>query len=92
VTLPLDGVTIVVTRPAAQATRFLALARAAGARCIPYPTLQIDRTALDDAARARLQSRAWDWAVFTSANAVESVPHCGPSPSPGTTDSATPSS
>ncbi|MGB7906132.1 MAG: uroporphyrinogen-III synthase, partial [Steroidobacteraceae bacterium] len=72
-TLPLDGVTIVVTRPAAQAGRFLALARAAGALCIPYPTLQIDRTALDDAARARLQSRAWDWAVFTSANAVESA-------------------
>ncbi|MDH4165542.1 MAG: uroporphyrinogen-III synthase [Gammaproteobacteria bacterium] len=79
-TLPLDGVTIVVTRPAAQATRFLALARAAGALCIPYPTLQIDRTALDDAARARLQSRAWDWAVFTSANAVESALEQCPAP------------
>jgi uroporphyrinogen-III synthase len=73
VTLPLDGVTVVVTRPAAQARRFLELASAAGAACIPYPTLQIDRIELNDQARARLQSRAWDWAVFTSANAVESA-------------------
>jgi uroporphyrinogen-III synthase len=73
VTHPLDGVTIVVTRPAAQATRFLALARAAGAACIPYPALQIDRIVLDDVTRTRLRSRTWDWAIFTSANAVESA-------------------
>jgi len=80
VTLPLDGVTLVVTRPAAQASRFLALAHAAGAVCIPYPTLQIDRIALDDATRARLQSRTWDWAIFTSANAVESALERCPAP------------
>jgi uroporphyrinogen-III synthase len=80
VTLPLDGVTIVVTRPAAQASRFLALARAAGAACIPYPTLQIDRIALDDATRAQLRGRAWDWAIFTSANAVESALEQCPAP------------
>ena len=79
-TLPLDGVTIVVTRPAAQASRFLELARVAGATCIPYPTLQIDRIALDDATRAHLQSRAWDWAIFTSANAVESALEQCPAP------------
>jgi uroporphyrinogen-III synthase len=73
VTVPLDGITVVVTRPAAQAVRFLELAHAAGATCIPYPTLQIDRIELNDDTRARLQSRAWDWAVFTSANAVESA-------------------
>jgi len=73
VTLPLDGVTIVVTRPAAQASRLLELARAAGAACVPYPTLQIDPIALDDATCAHLKSRAWDWAIFTSANAVESA-------------------
>ena len=72
-TLPLDGVTIVVTRPAAQASRLLELARAAGAACVPYPTLQIDPIALDDATCAHLKSRAWDWAIFTSANAVESA-------------------
>ncbi|MCX7052929.1 MAG: uroporphyrinogen-III synthase [Proteobacteria bacterium] len=79
-TLPLDGVTIVVTRPAAQASRFLALARAVGAVCIPYPTLQIDRIALDAAARARLQNRTWDWAIFTSANAVEAALEQCPAP------------
>lgn len=79
-TLPLDGVTIVVTRPAAQASRFLALARAAGAACIPYPTLQIDRIALDDATRAQLRNRAWDWAIFTSANAVEAALEQCPTP------------
>jgi uroporphyrinogen-III synthase len=80
VTLPLDGVTIIVTRPAAQAGRFIELASAAGAACIPCPTLQIDGIALDDATRAQLQSRAWDWAVFTSANAVESALKQCPTP------------
>lgn len=79
-TLPLDGVTIVVTRPAAQAGRLLELARAAGAACIPYPTLQIERIALDDAARTQLHSRAWDWAIFTSTNAVESALEQCPAP------------
>ena len=79
-TLPLDGVTIVVTRPAAQASRFLELARAAGAACVPYPTLQIGPIALDDATCAHLKSRAWDWAIFTSANAVESALEQCPAP------------
>ena len=79
-TRPLDGITVVVTRPAAQAGRFLELARAAGAACIPYPTLQIDRIALDDETRARLRGRSWDWAIFTSANAVESALEQCPSP------------
>lgn len=79
-TRPLDGITVVVTRPAAQAGRFLELARAAGAACIPYPTLQIDRIALDDATRTRLHSRSWDWAIFTSSNAVESALEQCPAP------------
>jgi uroporphyrinogen-III synthase len=80
VTRPLDGITVVVTRPAAQAGRFLELARAAGAACIPYPTLQIERIALDDETRARLHGRSWDWAIFTSSNAVESALEQCPSP------------
>ena len=76
----LDGITVVVTRPAAQAGRLLELAHAAGARCIAYPTLQIDRVALDDETRSRLRGRAWDWAVFTSANAVESALEQCPAP------------
>ena len=69
----LEGITVVVTRPAAQAGRFLDLARAAGARCIAYPTLQIDPVALDPGTVSRMRSRQWDWAIFTSANAVESA-------------------
>ena len=70
---PLDGLTIVVTRPAAQAARFLDLAAAAGARCIPFPTLEIERLplatgALEDVARTR-----WDWAIYTSTNAVDAA-------------------
>lgn len=79
-TRALDGITVVVTRPAAQAGRMLELARAAGARCIAYPTLQIDPVALDDDTRARLRSRDWDWAVFTSTNAVHSMLDQCPAP------------
>jgi uroporphyrinogen-III synthase len=80
VTRSLDGITVVVTRPAAQAGRFLELARAAGAECIPYPTVQIERIALDDGTRALLHGRSWDWAIFTSSNAVESALEQCPSP------------
>jgi uroporphyrinogen-III synthase len=66
----LDGVTVVVTRPAAQSARFMELARAAGATCVAYPTLQIERLSLPPATLALLQGRRWDWAIFTSANAV----------------------
>ena len=66
----LDGVTVVVTRPAAQSGRFIELARAAGATCIAYPTLQIEPLAIPPATLARLQAGRWDWAIFTSANAV----------------------
>jgi len=69
VTLPLDGVTIVVTRPAAQASRLLELARAAGAACIPYPTLQIERIALDDAARTDAFALGADGHLYVAAHA-----------------------
>jgi uroporphyrinogen-III synthase len=66
----LDGVTVVVTRPAAQAARFIELATAAGATCLAYPTLLIEPLALAPATLAQLQERRWDWAIFTSTNAV----------------------
>jgi len=66
----LDGMTVVVTRPAAQSGRFIELARASGATCIAYPTLQIEPLALSPQTLARLRGRNWDWAIFTSANAV----------------------
>lgn len=67
----LDGITVVVTRPAAQAERFIDLVRAAGGRCIAYPTLRIERLELDAGTLGLVRARPWDWAVFTSANAVE---------------------
>jgi uroporphyrinogen-III synthase len=66
----LDGMTVVVTRPAAQSGRFIELVRASGATCIAYPTLQIEPLALSPQTLTRLRGRHWNWAIFTSANAV----------------------
>lgn len=64
------GLTLVVTRPAAQAGPFIALAEAAGARCIALPTLVIEDVLLDQQQLATLGAGRWDWAIYTSANAV----------------------
>lgn len=68
---PLTGLTLIVTRPAAQSARFIALAEAAGARCTAFPVLEIEPLPLDAAARDALGSTPWDWLIFTSTNAVE---------------------
>ncbi len=68
---PLDGCTVVVTRPSAQAARFLGLAREAGADCIPLPTLAIEPLAVPPAVREAVLAAVWDWVVYTSANAVD---------------------
>jgi uroporphyrinogen-III synthase len=70
VTTALDGVTVVVTRPAAQAGPWLERVRALGASCIAWPTLQIDWLMPDDAVVRRVRAQPWDWAIFTSTNAV----------------------
>lgn len=70
---PLDGLTLVVTRPAAQAGPFLALAGGAGAHCLAFPTLEIERLALTPPARAAVLAAPWDWAIYTSTNAVEAA-------------------
>ena len=70
-TAPLAGVVVVVTRPAAQAARFAAMAEAAGAHPLMFPTIEIEPVALDAAARERLAPDRYDWTVYTSANAVE---------------------
>ncbi len=69
----LAGVTVVVTRPAAQAGPFIELATRAGAQCLAYPTLEIERLALDAATRAEVLATEWDWAIYTSANAVDAA-------------------
>lgn len=68
---PLAGVVVVVTRPAAQAARFAAMAEAAGAHPLLFPTIAIEPVVLDAAARERLAPDRYDWTVYTSANAVE---------------------
>jgi uroporphyrinogen-III synthase len=70
VTAALDGVTVVVTRPAAQAGPWLERVRALGANGIACPTLQIDWLVPDAAMVQRLRAQPWDWAIFTSTNAV----------------------
>ena len=68
---PLDGRTIVVTRAAAQARRFVDLLQAGGARVIEMPTIVIEPpsswepfdTAVDEI-------DTFAWAIFTSVNGV----------------------
>jgi uroporphyrinogen-III synthase len=66
----LAGLQLVVTRPAAQAGPFIALAEAAGASCIALPALEIEAVQLAEPRRDELLSTRWDWAIYTSANAV----------------------
>jgi uroporphyrinogen III methyltransferase/synthase len=70
-TRSLEGRTIVVTRAAAQAQRFVNLLEAAGARVLPAPTISIEAPPswepLDDALE-RLDE--YTWVIFTSVNAV----------------------
>jgi uroporphyrinogen-III synthase len=77
---PLAGVTVVVTRPAAQAGRFLELATRAGARCLAFPTLQIVRLSLDPSTVEAVERTPWDWAIYTSTNAVEAAAALFPRP------------
>lgn len=72
--LPLDGVTVVVTRPPGQGDRLAARLSALGARVALTPLLVIGPPAdwsAADAAIAQLDS--FDWVAFTSANGVRGL-------------------
>jgi uroporphyrinogen-III synthase len=71
VTVSLAGLTVVVTRPQRQAGPFIERATRAGAWCIALPAIDIEPLEIDAADRSRLAPDAHDWAVYTSANAVE---------------------
>jgi uroporphyrinogen-III synthase len=71
VTAALEGLTVVVTRPARQAGPFVAMLRDAGADPILLPTIEIEPIEIDAASRAALAPDDFDWTVYTSANAVE---------------------
>ena len=71
---PLDGRTIVVTRAATQAARFVELLEAAGARVLEAPTIAIEAPeswAPLDAALDAIET--FTWVVFTSVNGVAMV-------------------
>src|SRR3970282_167272 len=68
---PLAGRTILVTRAAAQAQRFVQLLEGAGARVVQAPTIAIEPPASWeplDAALAALGT--FSWVIFTSVNGV----------------------
>ena len=67
----LAGRVVVVTRPAAQAGHFATLVREAGGEPLLLPAIEIEPLELDADARGRLAPDAFDWTIYTSANAVE---------------------
>ena len=71
---PLQGKRVLVTRAREQAEPLSAALRAAGAVPVEFPAIRIepaaDYTALDEALRA---VQRYDWAIFTSVNAIAHV-------------------
>src|SRR3569833_406260 len=65
----LQGLTVMVTRPAHQAVRLCELLRAAGGAALAFPVLEIG--AVDDAAPLRARLDEFDIALFVSSNAVD---------------------
>ncbi|HTX62468.1 MAG TPA: uroporphyrinogen-III C-methyltransferase [Acidimicrobiales bacterium] len=73
ITAPLSGTTVVVTRPRGDAPDDLADAlRAAGARVVPFPVVEIAAPSDGGAALVAAASdlARYEWIAFTSANAV----------------------
>ncbi len=68
---PLEGLAVLVTRPADQAEGLCALLEAAGARPVRLPLLEIEPLGQEaPAAELLRRSGHWDWLIFVSANAV----------------------
>jgi len=65
----LQGITVLVTRPAHQAEPFCRLVEEAGGKAIRFPVIEIQAIALDAAAHDAIQ-KASDCLIFISANAV----------------------
>jgi len=74
----LAGLAVIVTRPARQAERLIRMLQQHGAVAIAFPTLAIEPVTLDDTQRRACMLDAFDWIIYTSANAVEqSIPQLG---------------
>lgn len=71
---PLEGRTVVVTRPRHQADPLSEALRERGARVLEYPTIRIQPPDEDAPLRKALaELETYDWAVFTSVNGVRHV-------------------
>ncbi len=69
---PLEGRTVVVTRPRSRSGSFESLLHARGARVLPFPTIRI--RPLENPALLREAARGaadYDWLVFTSVHGVQ---------------------
>ncbi|TXH75082.1 MAG: uroporphyrinogen-III synthase [Thiothrix sp.] len=69
--LPLQGLQVLVTRPAHQAGRFANLLTASGAQPKLFPVIAIEAVSTAPASLLALHQQAYDWVIFISANAVE---------------------
>lgn len=79
----LDGLTVLVARPAAQADALCALIEQAGGRVLRLPLFEIALVANPAAAALRLQAaRSFDRWLFTSSNAVRHAADLLPPPWP----------
>ena len=67
----LAGLTVIVTRPARQAEAVIARLASLHASVVAFPVLAIEPLLLTARDRERLRPDAYDWTVYTSANAVE---------------------
>lgn len=70
--LPLQGLQVLVTRPAHQAGRFHDLLITAGAQPRLFPVMAIEPVTTAPASLLQISNHAYDWVIFISANAVES--------------------
>jgi uroporphyrinogen-III synthase len=66
---PLAGRTVVVTRPAHQSAGLAATLRGLGAQVVEFPALRIEPIA-PRTTGAQTDTDAFDWVIYTSANAV----------------------
>lgn len=79
----LDGLTVLVARPAAQAEALCTLIEAAGGRALRLPLFAVEPVADRDAAAAALATAsAFDYWLFTSTNAVDHAARLCPQPWP----------
>lgn len=69
--LPLQGLQVLVTRPAHQAGCFNELLLAAGAQPELFPVMAIETVRVAPDSLLQIKHAAYDWVIFISANAVE---------------------